>query len=118
MNPTLVEPHDLEVSSLIVDQPVDDVHSPTGDPPYPDSYHSALEEYPRAGLDRSFQADDLGPVFIASREMEQQIEHRLDALCRQSLGAARADTFESRQWVVGAEGAVVRGQSGSISKRH
>jgi hypothetical protein len=118
VDPALVEPHDLEVAPAIIDQTVDDVHFAIRDPANPRSQHPAPEEYPRTHVEMSVQADDLSPILVATRQVEEKVEHRMDALGGKRLAAPWANALEPRQWVVGAEGIFDCGQSASISKRH
>jgi len=117
VDPPVVEPNDLEVSSTVIDQAIDDnsapwqsAHSNARDPP--------SEQDPRASLDGLIQTGDTGPVLVPTGQVKQEIEDCVETLGGQRLCAFRTDTFEFCQRISGKQFGPVRRQLSSISKRH
>ena len=118
MDPPLVEPYDLEISVSVIDESIDDQHSAPWYSAHLDSLDASTKEHPRTWLEASAEPGEPGAILVTTGQMEQQIEHRPDALRRQLSSAFRTDAFEFCQKVAGEQICSDRGQSLSISKRH
>ena len=118
VNPTMIEPYDLEVSATVINNAVDYHHFASWYSAQSHALYSPAEENPRARLEALIEACDACPVLVTTGQVEQQIEDSVEAFGRQRLGAFRTDALEFRQRVPGKQFCRGRLQLSSISNRH
>jgi hypothetical protein len=116
--PAAVEPHHLESADSVVDKTIHDVQSSARNAADSDTLYPPLEKDLRADFKPPGEARDLGTVFVSPRQVEQQIEDRVNSVLGKRSGTLWPDSLEVCERIDGSQLAVSRGQSPSISKRH
>jgi hypothetical protein len=101
VDPSMVEPYDLEVSQTIINETVDDQHSAPWNSTQPNSLDAPSEKHPTACLKALIEPRDTRPVLVPTGQVEEKIEDCADALGRKRFRTFRSDAFEFCQGVAG-----------------
>ncbi|MCJ7756160.1 MAG: hypothetical protein MUP13_16490 [Thermoanaerobaculales bacterium] len=66
VNPPVIEPYDLEISTTVIDETVNDHHSGSRYSAQSHALDAPTDEHPRARLEALIEAGDPGPVLVTT----------------------------------------------------